>query len=61
MITVAENFSPDSKVDLVGEINKNPLGITIPTDQALEWPHVHLTLCAVYAKNVLKGRAFVPK
>ena len=27
---------------------------------ALEWPHVHFCICAVYAKAVLRKKAHVP-
>lgn len=60
MITIAENMTPESKFDLIAEVNKNPIGIVFDKKEGLEWPHIHLCLCAVYAKNVLKGTAYIP-
>ena len=62
MIDVAENMSdPSSKSTLVPEVNMNPMKIVLGQMEALEWPHIHFCLCAVYAKAVLRGRAFIPE
>ena len=60
MMDLAENMGPDKKFDMVQEINKNPLGLVISSKDALEWPHIHFCLCAVYAKSVLRNKAYVP-
>lgn len=61
MIDVAEGMGDPSRDSaLVAEINKNPMGITLEQMEALEWPHIHFCICAVYAKAVLRKRAFVP-
>jgi hypothetical protein len=61
MIDLAENMSdPTASVNLVGEINNNPMNIKIEKKDGLDWPHIHFCLCASYAKNVLRGGAFVP-
>jgi hypothetical protein len=61
MIDVAENMSdPSSKSTLVPEVNMNPMKIELGQMEALEWPHIHFCLCAVYAKAVLRGKAFIP-
>jgi hypothetical protein len=61
MIDVAEGMGdPTRESTLVAEINKNPMGITLEQMETLEWPHIHFCICAVYAKAVLRKRAFVP-
>ena len=61
MIDVAEGMGdPSRDSTLVAEINKNPMGIKLEQMEALEWPHIHFCICAVYAKAVLRKRAFVP-
>ena len=61
MIDYAEMLGdPQKHVDLVKEINKNPLKIKLETKDALDWPHIHFCLCAVYAKAVLRGQAWIP-
>jgi hypothetical protein len=62
MIDVAENMSdPSSKSTLVPEVNMNPMKIELGQMEALEWPHIHFCLCAVYSKAVLRGKAFIPE
>jgi hypothetical protein len=61
MIDVAEGMGdPSRDSTLVAEINKNPMGLNLEQMEALEWPHIHFCICAVYAKAVLRKRAFVP-
>ena len=61
MFDVAEKMGDPSKdSNLVAEINKNPMGVTLEQMEALEWPHIHFCICAVYAKAVLRKKAFVP-
>ena len=61
MIDVAETMGDPSKDSmLIKEINKNPMGVKLEQLEALEWPHIHFCICAVYAKAVLRKRAFVP-
>jgi len=61
MIDVAEGMGDPTKDSaLVSEINKNPMGVQLTQMEALEWPHVHFCICAVYAKAVLRKKAHVP-
>jgi len=61
MIDVAEGMGDTSRESsLVAEINKNPMGVKLDQMEALEWPHIHFCICAVYAKAVLRGKAHVP-
>ena len=61
MIDVAENMNdPSRPLKLVEEVNKNPMKITLDSMEALEWPHIHFCLCGVYAKAVLRKKAWVP-
>jgi hypothetical protein len=57
MCDLVENWG---KFDLEAEMKKNPMNIAIEKKDALDWPHIHFCLCAVYAKAVLKGQAWVP-
>ena len=61
MIDIAEGMGDPSKDSvLVTEINKNPMGVKLEQLEVLEWPHIHFCICAVYAKAVLRKRAYVP-
>lgn len=61
MIDVAETMGDPSRDSiLIKEINKNPMGVKLEQLEALEWPHIHFCICAVYAKAVLRKRAWVP-
>jgi hypothetical protein len=61
MIDVAEGMGDSSRDStLVAEINNNPMGLNLEQMEALEWPHIHFCICAVYAKAVLRGKAHVP-
>jgi len=46
--------------DVISFLNKNPLGVKLDRDDELQWVHVQFSLCAVYAKAVLNGQAFIP-
>lgn len=61
MIDLAESLDPSRPMMLIEEINKNPMKIELEQRDALDWPHIHFCLCAVYAKDVLRRRAWVPK
>ena len=61
MCDIAETLSPEKRTNLVLEINKNPLNIKMDEMDVLDWPHIHFCLCAVYAKAVLRGKAYIPK
>jgi hypothetical protein len=61
MIDLAENIDPSRPTMLIDEINKNPMEIKLEQRDALDWPHIHFCLCAVYAKAVLRNKAFIPK
>ena len=61
MIDVAETMcDPSRDTILIKEINKNPMGVKLEQLEALEWPHIHFCICAVYAKAVLRKKAWVP-
>jgi hypothetical protein len=61
MIDVAEHMAdPSRELTLVAEVNMNPMKVEISQMEALEWPHIHFCLCAMYAKAVLRKKAFVP-
>jgi hypothetical protein len=61
MIDLAESMGdPTSSVNLIKDVNKNPMNLRLEKNEALDWPHIHFCLCASYAKAVLKGNAFVP-
>jgi hypothetical protein len=60
MCDIAETLSPEKPTILMTEINKNPLNIKLDTMDVLDWPHIHFCLCAVYAKAVLRGKAWLP-
>ena len=60
MTDMAENISPDKPSTLVAEINLNPLNIELDHRDALDWPHIHFCISAVYSKAVLRGLAFLP-
>lgn len=62
MIELAQQMnSPDSKINLVAEIQMNPMGVNFEHTQALEWVHIHFCLGMKYAKAVLAHEAFIPK
>jgi len=61
MVDFAETMSVEKPGDIVAETNKNPMKIKLEVQDALDWPHIHFCLFAVYAKAVLKGKAFIPK
>jgi hypothetical protein len=61
MMDVAESMSdPTAHIKLVEEVNKNPMEIVLGQRDALDWAHIHFCLCAVYAKAVLRKKAFIP-
>ena len=60
MCDIAETLSPEKRTNLMSEINKNPFNIKMNEMDALDWPHIHFCLCAVYAKAVLKSKAHIP-
>jgi hypothetical protein len=60
MCDIAEGLSPDKPTMLMDEINLNPLKIKVSGTEALDWPHIHFCLCAVYAKAVLRNTAWLP-
>ena len=61
MMDVAESMSdPTAHIKLVEEVNKNPMKVLLGPCDALDWAHIHFCLCAVYAKAVLRNKAFIP-
>ena len=60
MVDVAETLSAENPGDIITETNNNPMKIKIDARDALDWPHIHFCLFAVYAKAVLKGRGWIP-
>jgi len=61
MMDMAESLSPEKATTLVSEINKNPMKIELEARDALDWPHIHFCMSTVYAKAVLRGKAFIPE
>lgn len=51
---------PNQVITLNAEINLNPMKIEVSHQDTLDWFHIHFVLCASYAKQVLKGTAWVP-
>lgn len=61
MCDLAETLNdPSTHLNLVNEINKNPMNIRLEARDALDWAHIHFCLSAVYSKAVLRGHAFTP-
>lgn len=61
MTEVAEKMGDPTKgLNLVDEINQNPMKIKIDVNDALDWPHIHFCLMAVYAKAVMRKQAWLP-
>jgi hypothetical protein len=61
MIAVAKNFNgTETKIDLVGEIQMNPMKVEFGHSDALEWVHVHFCLAMKYCQAVLDHQAFIP-
>ena len=61
MIDVAEKMGdPTQGLNLVGEINKNPMNIKLDINDALDWPHIHFCVMAMYAKAVIRKQAWIP-
>ena len=61
MFDMAESMiDPSSKIDVVKEINKNPMGIKLERSEALDWAHIHFVLSTKYAQAVWNRRAWVP-
>jgi hypothetical protein len=61
MMDVAENMRVDTSINLLNEINNNPMKINLQSSDALSWPQIHFSLCGLYTKSVLKGGAWIPK
>lgn len=61
MFDLAESMAdPSSQIRLVKSVNENPMKIKLEQRDALDWPHIHFALSATYAKEVWRGRAWVP-
>lgn len=61
MMDLAETMGdPEKAINMIRDINTNPMGIHLEKRDALDWPHIHFVLCASYAKAVLRGLAHVP-
>ena len=60
MVDIAETMNTDKPGDIITETNKNPMKIKLEARDALDWPHIHFCLFAVYAKAVLRGRGWIP-
>lgn len=61
MFEMAESLLDETaRIQLVNEVNKNPMKIKLDSRDALDWPHIHFVLSASYAKSVLKGQAWTP-
>ncbi len=61
MFDMAETMTdPEARIDIVKEINKNPMGVKLDQRDALDWAHIHFVLSAKYAQAVWKGQAWLP-
>jgi hypothetical protein len=61
MVDFAESLGdPEKHNDLVKEVNKNPMNIKLEGRDALDWAHIHFCVSTMYAKAVLRGKAFIP-
>ena len=61
MFDMAESMAdPSTPVNIVKEINKNPMGVKLGQNDALDWAHIHFVLSAKYAQAVWKGQAWIP-
>ena len=57
MCDAAENWG---SINIEKEMTRNPMKVPIESRDALDWPHIHFCLCAVYAKAVLRGKGYIP-
>lgn len=61
MNDMAETMGDMTKqLNIVQQVNSNPMNIKLDTRDALDWPNIHFVLCASYAKAVLKKKAWLP-
>jgi hypothetical protein len=61
MNDMAESMGdPSKQLNIVNQVNTNPMSIKLDTRDALDWPNIHFVMCASYAKAVLKKRAWLP-
>ena len=61
MFDMAESMGdPSAQIRLVNSVNANPMKVKLDQRDALDWPHIHFALSAVYAKEVWNRRAWVP-
>lgn len=61
MFDLAETMAdPNSRVDILSETNKNPMGVKLEQREALDWAHIHFVLSAKYAQAVWRGQAWIP-
>ena len=62
MVHMAENMGNiETHISMVDSVNKNPLGVKLPPEQALDWVHIHFCIGMKYAKAVVNKRAYVPQ
>lgn len=52
---LSDDLADTQQVNLIAEVNKNPMGILLTKQQAIDWFHIHLVLLAKYAKFKLPG------
>ena len=61
MFDMAESLTEmDAHNGMVAQVNNNPLGVKLENNEALDWPHIHFALSATYARDVWKGKAWLP-
>lgn len=61
MIQIAHDMSdPTKQVNLVAEIQMNPMKVAFENSDAMDWVHIHFVLGMKYAKAVLDHTAFIP-
>jgi hypothetical protein len=50
----------DKKVDVVGFIHTNPMGITLSSKEVLDWVEIHFIVSMKYMKLFMDGKAYIP-
>ena len=49
------------KLDLKKVLEKNPMGVTITSEDLMNFPMTHFGLAMIYSNAVLNGEAWVPE
>jgi hypothetical protein len=61
LVHMAENMGDiETHMSMMDVINKNPLGVELEKEKALEWCQIHFCLGMKYAKAVINNKAYIP-